>query len=486
MRYVYSSSPLFAALVVASIGAFASLALAQEKPAPVTVAAIDQTALAGRIDALLDKHYPAGEPGAAVVVSVRGQTVYRAARGMANLEKGIALKSDDVFRLGSITKQFTAVAILKLVDEGRLKLDDEIGRHIPGYPDTGKGVTIEQLLAHTAGVPSYTDSPEYAASMEKPVTHADMLARFAGKPLEFKPGTQWKYSNSGYYLLGMVIENVSGRSYADYVARNLFIPLGMQHSAYEGHERSGKRRVEGYARADGKFAPDSPVHMSQPYAAGSLLSTVNDLAIWNRAISEGKILRKETWAKAFTPATLAEGSKTRYGHGFMFDPFNGTQSIHHGGGINGFLTHAVRLPQEDIYVAILTNTRARGGLHVTLSQRIAALAMGKPFPDQPAITLDDAALDRHIGIYKIDEKTSRNVFRDGNQLFSQRTGGQRVALAPASATDFFNPESLVSVRFESDTGGETMRAVFRQATGEDTSPRVSKVTPLLTRRLLHF
>ncbi len=462
------ADPLCRFATAIAFAAFASYAGAQEATNLGATVARD-------IDAALAPHFKADEPGATVIVTRDGKTIYRAAFGLANLEKKIPLKPDDVLRIGSLSKQFTAVAILMLADRGQLSLSDPITKFLPDYPKTGDAVTIEHLLTHTAGIPSYTDTPDYEAGMAKAVTVKEMIARFQDQPLKFTPGSRWEYSNSGYFLLGAVIERISRMSYSAFLTRAIFSPLGMKDSAYEGFERSGKKRVEGYAD---KRTVATPLHMSQPYAAGSLISSVDDLAIWDAAISAGKMLKAETWKRAFTPYTLSDGNKTTYGYGWFVRKLQGQDAAGHSGGINGFVSHGLRVPESKVYAAVLFNRMGGGGANPGyLAEKIAAIAMGRPYKDLKAITLDAAALDKHIGIYKLDEKTNRIVTRDGKQLLIQRSGGSKTPITPASATEFFQPNSFTTYTFETDASGETTHVVVSQATGSDKSPRVSKSPP---------
>ncbi len=433
--------------------------------------------LAKAVEAALAPHFKANEPGATVIVTRDGKPVYRNAFGMADVDAKTPLKPEDVLRLGSLTKQFTAVATLMLVERGKIALSDPITKHLADYPKTGDEVTIEHLLTHTSGIPSYTSSPDYGAGMAKAVTVNEMIARFKDKPLEFKPGSKWQYNNSGYFLLGAIIEKVSGMSYADFVAKEIFIPLGMNDASYEGYERSAKRIVKGYSDAT---KPAAPLHMSQPYAAGSLIATVDDLAKWDAAIAAGKLLKPESWKRAFTPYTLTDGSKTTYGYGWGVRPVNGVDAVMHSGGINGFSTFAIHIPQAKVYAAMLFNRGGGSPGSATpgyLTEKIAAIAMGKPYPEFKPVTLDTATLDKHIGIYRIDDKTTRTVTREGNQLFIQRTGGGKGPMLAASANQFYLPNSFTTFTFEADANGETTALVTSQTSGTDKSPRISKTPP---------
>lgn len=256
-----------------------------------------------------------------------------------------------VFRLGSMTKPFTAAAIMLLADEGKLDVTDDITRFLPDYPTQGKTITIENLLTHTSGIKNDTDIPSFVDNVTADLSVQQLIDFFKDEPLGFDPGSRYAYSNSGYVLLGAIIERISGLSYASFMAQHIFEPLGMTHTAYEGHERGIAKRVEGYNR-DRKAMPLS---MTQPYAAGALVSTVDDLARWNAAIAAGKLLRPETWRQVFTPYTLKNGKTTSYAYGWLIGEVKGRQTVEHGGAIPGFSSYLIRLPQEKIFVSVLTN-----------------------------------------------------------------------------------------------------------------------------------
>ncbi|MEW7848647.1 serine hydrolase domain-containing protein [Massilia aurea] len=342
--------------------------------------------LTARLDALFKPHFKPTEPGVTVIVVKNGKTLLRKAYGAADIAAKTPLTPGTVLRLGSITKQFTAVAILMLADEGKLALNDPITRFFPDYPTGGKVITIEHLLTHTSGVVSYTGKPDYEARMTQNLTVAQMIDGFKNEPLEFEPGTKFHYSNSGYFLLGAIIENVSGLTYPRFMEQRIFTPLGMKDTAYEGFERSGAPRAKGYTAHGESFAPAAPLSMSQPYAAGSLVSTVGDLAKWDAAIGAGKLIRPASWKLAFTPYKLNPEKSTGYGYGWGLRTFQGAPAIDHDGGINGFSSYALRLPRQKIFVAVLAN-RDSGGIEVEeLAKRAAGLAMGKPYSTPKAST----------------------------------------------------------------------------------------------------
>jgi CubicO group peptidase (beta-lactamase class C family) len=281
----------------AGIALLASVAAAAPQAKPSSAASA--TAAFERV---MKDAYPADKPGAAVIVVKDGKTLFRRAYGMADLELGVPLQPDMVFRLGSITKQFTATAILMLAEEGKVNVQDRIEKHLPGYPTHGHIITVEHLLTHTSGIQSYTGMPGWMNDrIMAPMKPQEIIDGFKKEPLNFGPGERWAYNNSGYILLGAIIEKVSGKSYEAFVKERVFDPLGMTSSYYDNPEPIINRRVSGYT-GDAKDPRNARyLSMTQPYAAGSLASTVDDLARWDQALAAGKVLKPESLARAWKP-----------------------------------------------------------------------------------------------------------------------------------------------------------------------------------------
>lgn len=476
---MYQLSKLFLAtlLVVNSVSANAQTTTAATLTPTIAPAPADATELAARIDASIAPYFKADMPGATMIVTHDGKTVFRKAYGMADMDAKLPLSADMALRLGSVTKQFTATAILILAEQGKLSLSDDIRKFLPDFPYKGKTITVEHLLTHTSGVPNYTSNPSFATTMAQDMTVAQMMATFQDAPLAFAPGERYAYSNSGYFLLGAIIEKVSGMRYADFLARSIFQPLGMQHTAYEGAERKPVVQARGYRGSQGKFSLGLPLSMTQPFAAGSLVSTVDDLARWDAAITAGKLLKPTSWRQAFTPYTLKSGAPTRYGYGWQVGKLKGSSTLEHGGGINGFSSYALRLPDEKVYVALLANSESGVVIPPLLAYKAAAMAIGKPFPDFKAITLDAKALDAFVGTYKVNEKVNSFVSREGDQLFIQRTNSGRQALTPYASTGFFIADTLTEVQFGKNAQDEVTHLTFSDPSGEATNPRTSATTP---------
>jgi D-alanyl-D-alanine carboxypeptidase len=302
-------------------------------------------------DSVLSRHFKPREPGAAIIVTKDGKTLFRKAYGMADVERNIGLEPAMIFRLASLTKQFTAVAVMILADEGKLAVTDDIRNFLAGYPTQGRTITIENLLTNTSGIKSYNSLPKFRGNREQSMSVDQMIETFKNEPLGFEPGTRFSYSNSNYFLLGAIIEQISGIPYASFMAERIFVPLGLTHTAYEGHERDGSKRVEGYS---GK-AKARVVHMTQPYAAGGLVSNVDDLARWDAAVAAGALLKPETWKQIFARPKLRSGQASDYAYGWVLGRFDGRATQEHIGGINGFSTFAMRFPEEKLFAAALSN-----------------------------------------------------------------------------------------------------------------------------------
>ena len=446
-------------------------ASAQQAPALLATPAAPATSSA-EIDAAIGQYYKPNEPGAVVLVAKNGKTIFRKAYGLADAAKGTSMTPEMQLRVGSITKQFTSTAILMLVDEGKIKLDDDITRFLPDYPTNGKRITIEHLLNHTSGIASFTGKPGYAEHMAEDMPVSAMIASFKNDPRDFEPGTRYKYNNSGYYLLGAIIEKVSGMTYAAFLEQRIFTPLGMHDTAYDGKEHGKAVRAAGHSRGPSGFVPSAAISMTQPFAAGALVSTADDLARWDAAVSAGKLLKPATWQRAFAKTTLADGKQSDYGYGWGIGAVRGVPVIEHGGAINGFNTYALRVPSEQVYVVVLRNTDGGTANTQTVARVAAAQAIGRPYPQRTAVTLDAKVLDAYAGAYKIDDASQRTVRRVGDKLSMQRTNRPPVLLTPFSPTGFFVPGEVDWFEFTRNNQGDVVSLTVRRDGDPEVNPRV--------------
>lgn len=416
-----------------------------------------------QIDQLLTASYKSTDPGAVILIAKDGKPLLRKAYGMADVEKGVALKVEDVFRIGSVTKSFTATAILLLEEEGKLSVKDEITRFFQDFPMQGRKITIEHLLTHTSGVATYTDMPSVrnATNLSNPL---EVINLFKDAPMMNVPGEQFVYNNSGYYLLGAVIEQVSGMSYADFVAKRIFTPLGMHSTAYEGRERApgaglAAKRVTGYRTQDGRFMLAPDITMNLIFSSGGLVSTADDLNRWQDAMASEKLLKPATWKRVFTPAALNSGKPIEYGYGWVLRKLRGQPMREHSGVVAGFQAMVLTLPQEKLSLVFLTNQQARQNVARRMGEQIAAMAIGKPFQELKPIALADEVLAQLEGVYQLEGKPARIVTRVGKDL-RQQAGNSQIVMRSFADNEFFLPDgSFTRYRFERNAVGKVMRMV---------------------------
>ena len=421
-----------------------------------------------RMDALMSEEFPSDGPGATVLVAHKNEIIYRKAYGLANVELQTPMQPEHVFRLGSITKQFTAVAILMLEAEGKLSVADDLTKYLPDYPTQGESITIEHLLTHTSGIHNHTDDADFLDLARTDHTVQELIDLFKDKPLDFKPGEQWNYSNSGYILLGAIIEKVSGMPYADFIEQRIFQPLEMSHSFYDRTEAIIPNRIPGYAPGQEGIVNAPYLSMTIPYAAGSLMSTVDDLYRWNRALQNGQLVGRERLKKAHSSFALNSGEETGYGYGWAVSKVQGSKSIEHGGGIFGFLTNGIYLPGEDIYVIVLSNCTCHPPNAVSL--QLAALALGKPYGGD-GYEPDPASLSDYIGVYEIAPGDERKITLEDGQLYSVRSGGMKTLLTPTGPDAFYFENSFTDLLFQRDPDGVVTGAVSTTRDGKATDSR---------------
>jgi CubicO group peptidase (beta-lactamase class C family) len=322
--------------------------------------AVPQTAAsapASAIDRIIEAPIKAGKvAGASVSVMRRGETILSNSYGSADLELDVPMPADASFEIGSVTKQFTAAAILLLAERGKLSLDDDVTKYLPQYPTHGQRIAIRHLLTHTSGIKGYTELPEFGDLMKLKKPRETLVTLFGEKPLDFMPGDALVYNNSAYFLLGLIIEKLSGQSYADFVKANLFDKAGMPRSYYCSESAVHRRHAHGYDTDNGTLVLKGFLTHIWPYSAGSLCSTAADLSAWLAALHGGRLLSADSYRAMTTPASLADGTRVRYGFGVGIAQLGGRRAIFHGGGINGFLSEVEYFPDSGLSIVVLLNT----------------------------------------------------------------------------------------------------------------------------------
>ena len=335
---------------------------------------------ARQIDELVSVYNKYGQFNGSALVAEHGNVILKKGYGLANMEWNIPNEPDTKFRLGSITKQFTATLILQLAEQGKLKLDGKVSDYLDSYrKDTGGKVTIHNLLSHTSGIPNYTASQGFFQNVSRnPYGVADFIKQYASGDLEFEPGTKFNYSNSGYFLLGAIIEKVTGKPYEQVLKENIFDPVGMKNTGYDHYDQIISKRATGYIKTPKGYQNAPYLDMSIPYAAGSLYSTVEDLYLWDQALNGEKILSAKSKEAMFT-VNLSD-----YGYGFVMTKVTLgpnkliVPTVHHGGGINGFNTTIVRLVGDNDLIVLLDNT-SQGRYLDKMVEGITNILYGQPF-----------------------------------------------------------------------------------------------------------
>lgn len=353
---------------------------------------------AAKIQELLTQAHKYKQFNGTALVAQNGKVIYKGAFGLANMEWNIPNTPETKFRLGSITKQFTAVLTLQLVEQGKIKLDGKISDYLPDYrKDIGDKVTIHHLLTHTSGIPSYTGQPGFFANVSRnPYKVGDFVTKYASGNLEFEPGSKYAYNNSGYFLLGAIIERVTGKSYEQVLKENVFDPLGMKNTGYDHHDTLIEKRASGYVKTLDGYRNADYLDMSIPYAAGSMYSTVEDLYLWDQALYTDKVLSAQSKELMYKPFLQ------NYAYGWVVSNAsykqNGepVQIIRHGGGINGFSTMIVRLVNQKNFIVLLDNTSQSPG---RLTDTITNILYNQPY-EMPkmsiATTLEKTIRDKGV------------------------------------------------------------------------------------------
>jgi CubicO group peptidase (beta-lactamase class C family) len=308
-----------------------------------------------KIDSLiLSEFKESNGPGGVFMVAQKGKPVYEKAFGMANLELDAKLSTNSVFQIGSMTKQFTAIAVLMLEEQGKLKVSDPISKYIPSYPN-GNNITIHHLLTHTSGIKDFTKMKGLQDIAQKEMSPEQMVDFFKNDPVDFAPGEKFDYNNSGYVVLGYIIELASGETYEDFITKNIFNQIGMTNSYYATDRKIIKNRAYGYHKKSYGYVNKTVINFSVPFASGSLMSTLDDMLKWQNALNKDLLLNSKNEMKAFTRYKLNDGKEIEYGYGWHLKSINGIATREHGGSIFGFKSMAVYIPSEDIYVIGFSN-----------------------------------------------------------------------------------------------------------------------------------
>ena len=381
---------LVGTLVVAACGGTAKTATAPAGNA-------ERQALVAQIDSIISEPIMAGKVAGASIAIVKGKdTIAVQGFGKANIELDVPTMAHATYEIGSVTKQFTGAAIMQLVEQGKINLDDDLSKYLPDYNAQGHQITVKRLLDHTSGIKGYTEMPEFRTLGAFKLPRDTLVKLFSKQPFDFDPGHEQIYNNSAFFLAGLIIAKVSGMPYEEYVQKNLFDKAGMKDAHYCSETKIIKGKVTGYDSDSAGLVQKAPLSHQWPYSAGSLCSSAIDLVRWNEALHQsGTILGAAAYQEFITPETLTDGSVLGYTKGIAVYPRLGHKALHHGGGINGFLSENIYFPDDSLSVVVLFNTAGREGPD-KYALKIAELILGKP-ADQTKAMDGDAA--RFAGVY---------------------------------------------------------------------------------------
>ncbi len=422
------------------------------------------------IDAVIDSAYKPDQPGGVVLVARGDRILHHRAFGMANLEWNAPMTTDALFSIASMTKQFTAVAVLQLVEQGRLSLADTVGRFLPGYPTPIKAVTIEQLLTHTSGIANARNAGSLLAAGRGWLSAEQVMATFKDQPLDFAPGSRWSYSNAGYQLLGYIVEKVVGEPFPEYLERTLLAPAGMTRSLWGDDTRVIAHRAIPYLFVRNRVENANNANVQIAWAAGALQSTAADLLRWQRALVTGRLLRDSTLRRAWTPARTTSGDLTDYGYGWFIGTLQGHALVEHGGNMGGFMSHAMYLPDDSLLVVVLLNGRGNRLPELTATA-IAAIALGKPLVRRALVVSADS-LQQYVGQYLNAQRAAIHIGIEQGRLYYQRENNPRIRMTLYEPDRVFFDDTALIGEFVRDTSGRIVRLEMQTQRGQSRSTLV--------------
>ncbi|HKO95522.1 MAG TPA: serine hydrolase [Pyrinomonadaceae bacterium] len=433
-----------------------------------------------------------------VLVAENGKVIYKKGLGLANMEWNIPNTPETRFRLGSITKQFTAALILQLVDQGKVKVDGKLSDYLPTYrKDVGEKVTVHQLLNHTSGIPSYTGLPSFMKDVSRnPFTVDEFVTKYASNDLQFEPGSKFSYNNSGYFLLGAIIEKVTGKPYATVLKEQILDPLGMKNTGYDLAGTIVEKRAAGYQKTADGYVNASYLDMSIPYAAGSLYSTVEDLYLWDQALYTDRVVSPGSKALMYKPnlSDYAYGwtiTKTNFSGGTANVPI-----IAHGGGINGFNTVIARFPEQKHLVVLLDNT-SQGGSLGGIQREIVNILYGQPheLPRMPLAevlnkTIGEKGIEAAVAQYREFKTKQPKVYdfrepelnRLGYQLMGQKKLKEAIEIFKLNVAEYpqgFNTYDSLAEAYMNN--GDTELAIQNYKKSLELNPQNASATATLKR-----
>jgi len=434
-----------------------------------------------QLDNELQKIFPIDKPGAAVIAYQNGRVIFRKAYGLANVELMVPMKPEMIFKIGSISKQFTAISIMILNERGLLPLDNPISMYLPDCTAKSQLIKIKNLLSHTSGIKNYNDIPVFNSIIRDPFSPDEMIDIIKSQPPDFVPGKQWAYSNSGYILLARIVEIISNQPFDQFVIKNIFEPAGMKNSYYIRDYEIIPNLVSGYRIEDGKLLKAEYMSMTHTYGGGDICTNVDDMVLYMDALLNKKLVSEKSLQYCFTPFVLDNGDETDYGFGWFCGHFQGYKVLYHGGGVYGFVSHSMYIPDKNIYVVILRNcvdpytdtpTSAIGDM-ITAT----LLGVSESTGERIAIRLSEDQLYKYQGVYQFETGGKRRIAYDGNKLYyeipprKKENPWSKTEIIPESKVLFFAEGRKSTISFHFDDAENIIGFTVNQPFGRKVSAK---------------
>lgn len=425
------------------------------------------------LDSLISVRLPSIAPGAVVLIAEKGEVIYRNAFGLSNMESGGTMKPEYIFRIGSITKQFTAVGILQLVEDRKIGLEDHIGKYLPDYPSPGNAITINQLLNHTSGIRNYLELDAGEGVNVLSLTPEQVVNIFKKEPLKFAPGTAFDYSNSNYFLLAYLIERITGKPYEEYLENNIINRAGLQHTFYANFKTDSLnfRHAKAYSKFDKGYETAELEPVNLLYGAGALESNVDDLLGWHKALYAGKLIKKSTLRIATRPSTLANGERIDYGYGFYLKDLAGEATVEHSGSTDGYQSDMIYLPKQDLLFITLFNCYEADMDWQILTNDLVKLYLGK---NDNEIELNENQLKQYVGLYEVvanEVSHKMKITLDSKQLYVEALNPEdrlpKVKLYPQETHKFYIKEAPLRFEFTPNSDGKSFMLTTYNNKGKD-------------------
>lgn len=408
------------------------------------------------LDELIPKRLTEIAPGCVVLVVKNDKIIYKKAFGSANIELNIPMQTDMLFRIGSMTKQYTAIAVLQLVEERKIGLQDSIQKYIKDFPSKGYTITIENLLSNTSGIKDYLSEISNPSKQKETYTPRDGVDYIKNEPLNFKPGSNYRYSNSNFYLLGYIIEMVTGKAFEKYLQENVLDKASLKNTFYINPEKSISDMPQGYSKFDGKIEKATLQPIDIMYSAGGLISNVDDIYKWHHALYNQQLVKKETLEKATTPFKFPDGTFSQYAYGWFVKNIDGSKTIEHNGSTDGFQSDEIFLPDENVFVVALYNCYEADMDWQVLTNDIARVAVGKPLNTE--VKVKEGVLKSYVGTYEVNANNVSHklivTFDDGRLSIEASNPDDRlpkVQMYANSENEFYIKEAPLRFEFIKDT-----------------------------------